>query len=54
MLFLAMIMVFVLSGCTKEVKNEVVSMDVNGQAVEGEFTGTLEDNIAIGEGIFKV
>lgn len=51
---LAMLMPFILSGCTKEVENKVITIDVNGQAVEGKFTGILEDNIATGEGTFKV
>lgn len=54
LLFLALVMAFVLSGCSKDVKNQVISMDVNGQSVEGEFTGTLENNIATGDGVFKV
>lgn len=50
----ALVMLVTLSACTKQVEDEVISVNVNGKTVEGEFTGTLEDKAPVGQGIFKV
>lgn len=46
-------MAFCISGCTKDVKNETVTITFAEKEVTGEFTGTLKDKLPDGEGEFK-
>lgn len=46
------ILLFILSGCSRTVENEDIIININGNDVNGKFTGTLVDNLATGEGTF--
>lgn len=43
---------FTLTGCTRNVDNKNMSIIVNGEEISGNFTGTLIDKLANGEGTF--
>lgn len=52
MLIIILITLFV--GCEKDVKNEKLSLKINGKTIAGEYTGKIENDEPIGKGLFEV
>lgn len=49
---ISILCLFTLTGCTRNVDNKNMSIIVNGEEISGNFTGTLVDKLANGEGEF--
>lgn len=48
----SLLMIFILSGCSRDVENEEINVNFGDKTINGNYTGTLIDDMATGEGKF--
>ena len=53
MLFISLLTLLLLTGCTQEVEDKEVIITLNNDEIDGFFTGNIIDGVISGEGEFK-